>query len=785
MARRRRARTFIAGLFGLVLVAVVGVALVLSATLPSRTGTVRLPGLRARADVAFDRWGIPYITAADDRDAAEALGYVQAGDRMVQMDLMRRAAAGELSELIGPTGLPLDETARILGTRHAAEIALRGASPRTRDLLEAYSRGVNAYLAARGRFAAPEYLALGPPRPWAPIDSLLWAETMGLALSDNLDLELERLALSPHLSRDAILALWPTGHPAPADQASLLASPALAELARATAKALPRFPSPYTLPDTASNEWAVDGRHTASGAPLLAGDPHLSYGVPCLWYLARITTPDGSMAGATAPGTPYVVIGHNRRIAWTFTTTGADTEDLFVEKTVDADHYASPGGPLAFGHRVERIHVRGRPDVVIDVRSTRHGPVISDLGRLFGIATPEAGMVIAADIASLAPDNTAADGLDRLDHAGSADEAVGLAPVLSSPVQNLLIADSKTIALATTGRVPIRKSGDGSMAVPGWDGVHDWTGFAAGADLPQLVAPASGVLVNANEPVIGTPSRVFMGRDNYAAWRSQRIQTLLDRPDHRFVPDDFVAMQGDVSSAYVRSLLPVFRAVRPSDATARAAIGLLAHWDGSMDADSPQPLIVEAWLSEIRQALAHAAHDDDGIGIAPFTFVHDALTSTGPGSICAGDCGPMLAATLSQGLARLTPLYGNDPGIWRWGNAHHAVFTNPLWNSIPVLSGLVKAAPSVGGDGSTVDAQGVAAGKPGFDSVHGAAFRGVYDLSDLDRSRFVIATGQSGNPLSGHLLDFVPIWKRVATVTIPAQPDQTAQHMVFETPVAP
>ncbi len=284
-------------------------------TLPAGDARLRAEGLHSTVDIAFDRFGIPHIHASNDEDAAEALGFVHARDRMMQMDLMRRAAAGELSELIGPAGVRFDETARVLGTRLAAQNSLTSISDRTRALLAAYSRGVNAFIAERGRFASPEYLLLGAPRDWTPVDSLLWAETMGLALSNNMYVELARLGLSDRLSADAILSLWPSLKAAPADEASLALPLADQALARATLQVLPRFPETFTLPSDASNEWAIDGRHTITGFPLLAGDPHLSYGLPCLWYLARLDTPSGSMAGATAPGTPFIVLGRNRAIA--------------------------------------------------------------------------------------------------------------------------------------------------------------------------------------------------------------------------------------------------------------------------------------------------------------------------------------------------------------------------------------------------------------------------------------------------------------------------------------
>lgn len=751
-------------------------AVAIERTLPLNDGELKLLGLHRPVDIRFDRLGIPRIRAADDFDAAEALGFVHARDRMMQMDLMRRAASGDLSELIGPVTLEHDEAARILGTRVAAKQSLASLSERTRALLDAYSRGVNAFIAERGRFAAPEYLLLGAPRRWAPIDCVLWAETMGLALSGNLDLELGRLALSGHLSREGILALWPTSTALPANQASLPVSFLVASLASATRAALPHFPAPFSLPDHASNEWAVDGRHSATGAPLLAGDPHLSYGLPCLWYLARIDTPDSTMAGATAPGTPFMVIGRNRHIAWTFTTAAADTEDLFVEHAIDASHYAGPAGPLAFTDRLERIRVRGHADIVLPVRETRHGPVLSDLPGRFGLQTHGPDM-IAAQIASLAPDNRAADGLDALDHAADLNEAGRSAAMLTAPVQNLMIADRTKIGLFTTGRVPLRRSGDGAIASDGADGRHDWTGYASGTMLPHIVAPESGVLVNANEPVLGSGPAVFMGRDSFGDWRSRRIHQLLDVPEHRFTVADFARMQGDVRSAYVERLLPVLSATVAADDLSASAKRLLIGWDGTMAADRPQPLILSAWLASIGSELDRQAGDASGFAIAPMSYVLQVLTGNDSG--CAGSCRALLSRTLSRSMADLAKRYGHDLGAWRWGDAHQVVFANPLWSRIPLLGRADRLTLSLGGDASTVDAQGFVVGRPSFESVHGAAYRGVYDLADLDRSRFVIATGQSGNPFSAHLLDFARRWQQIGTATIGPEAGPGGSHLAL------
>ncbi len=385
--------------------------------------------------------------------------------------------------------------------------------------------------------------------------------------------------------------------------------------------------------------------------------------------------------------------------------------------------------------------------------------MISDLPAAFDIPAPKNGTVIAAEIASLLPGNQAAFGIDLVEHALTVAEAGRAAPMLTAPVQNLLVADRSGIGLFTTGRVPIRRSGDGRLPAPGWDGSHDWVGFASGADLPIVTAPSSGILVNANEPVIGTGSTVLLSRDSFADWRSRRIRQMLASP-RRFAIDDFTALQGDVTSAYVTDLLPVLRTTPPADNLSKAALQLLSGWDGTMAADRPQPLIAEAWLTAVTRRLAQNAGDANLLAIAPLAYTAHALIKGGQ----IRD--QLLSTTLASAVATLTAAYGSDPSAWRWGNAHQATFENPIWRNIPILRRFLAASLAVGGDASTVDAQGSASPGPTFPSIHGASFRGVYDLANLDQSRFVIATGQSDNPFSPHLLDLAARWQHDQTITI-------------------
>ena len=739
-------------IFLLALAAVVGV---LWLTLPPSRTHIPIVGVSAPVYITFDQDGIPRIHAASDEDAAVALGFVHARDRMFQMALTRRIASGRLSELLGRRALEFDELMRTLGL-HTAALADYSESPDAlKKLAEAYSRGVNAWIDARGRFAAPEFVFIGRPERWQPADCLLWAKLMGLSLSSNYRVELARLALVDKLPLDRVYQLWPTPKAEVRRPDARAARPRYADAARWLLKALPTFPEPFTEPATASNEWAVDGQHTATGAPLLAGDPHLAFRFPATWYLVRIDTPQDVLAGATSPGVPLLVLGHNSRIAWTFTTTGADVQDVFDETPLDPTHYQSPSGPLPFGSRQERIQVHGGPDVTITVRATRHGPVISDLPLLRSL-TPKGSPVLAVEMANLAVHDTAAMGLYALNRSATVDDAGHAAAAISSPVQNLLVADRQRIALYVTGRVPIRRSGDGSFPVPGAQEMYDWIGFASGDQLPHYVAPRSGRLVNANEPIAPPDYGLFLGRDWFGGWRAQRIRQMLDQSGHLTV-QNFTTMQVDVMSTYAQQLLPVLRRVPPSPGLVADAVELLQNWGGAMTMNSPEPLIFNAWLRRFyAKVMARAGVPLDTEAAPMMEFVAWVLSPEGK-SWCGNDCDRLVADTLKEAVEAMAERQGGNARQWRWGSEHQVVFADQALEGIPVLGTLAERQIDSPGDDSTVNRGGTPINS--FKSVHGASFRGVYDLADLEQSRFIVAPGQSGNPFSRNAWNLLRRWR--------------------------
>lgn len=780
MQRRpgRLRRFFRRGLIAAALILILaglGAAGLLWASLPPRAGRIGLPGLSAPVEVVEDSHGIPRITARTEADAARALGWLHARDRLFQMELMRRNASGRLAEIAGPAALRLDRFHRTLGLRQRAEADYEALPPDTRAVLEAYAEGVNAWIGARGRLAAPEFLALGVPEPWQPAHSLLWAKTMGLWLSNNWRTELDRARLAALLPPARLAELWPAddspGRPDGAAERQAALEPELLEPGRMArlAAALPRFPEDAPLPNVASNAWALAPARSASGGALLASDPHLGFQAPILWYLARIELPGGRfLAGATAPGVPFMVIGRNESLAWGFTTTHSDTQDLFVERLSGAEGYETPDGPRPFTVREERIAIRGQEEQVLRVRETRHGPVISDLE-----GSPADGTVLAVQMANLEPGDSAAAGLLALNRAGDLATARAAAARITAPPQNLMVAEAAGgIAMYLTGRTPLRRAGDGSLPAPGWDGSHDWAGFLPFDALPHAERPAGGALVNANNRVQPEGAEPYLGRDWHGDWRFRRIHGLLAQRG-RHTPQDQAAIQQDATSLFAREVLPVLLALPRPGGPAGVARDLLLGWEGEMAVDRPQPLIFNAWWKlAARMALAHGGVPEGGW---PPTaeFLRFVLHPDGRGAhwcrpaaeagaprpapefAPGGACAALAAAALTEAVEALVARFGPDPAAWRWGDAHEVRFEHPLLRFLPGLGGWTAIALPTPGDGETVNRGGM---DGGFRHVHGPGLRAVFDLATPDGAWAVIATGQSGHPLSRHWGDQAPLW---------------------------
>lgn len=703
----------------------------LSTSLPQTEGEIAFNGLTAPVKIVRDDRGVPHIFAADQLDAAFALGFVHAQDRLWEMDYMRHIGAGRLAEIVGRKGLRLDRFMRTLGIYRLAEAQYKTLSLPVRRTLDAYARGVNAWIENRRDSLPIEFVFLGhTPEPWKPADSLVWAKIMGLKLSGNFSDELLRAKLAGILNTKQIRQLWPV----------------------ASANGM------------ASNAWAVAGKRTLSGKPLLANDPHLGFSVPVPWYLVDIKSPGFTAAGATVPGLPFVILGHNKNIAWGMTSTQSDLQDLFIERPDpnDPSRYLTPEGSEPFKTRREVIKIDGGGEEVINIRETRHGPIISDIAGL-GLKK----QIIALSATFLKPGDKTPEAFLKLNRAENWAEFLDAMKDFQAPQENFVYADKAgNIGFIAPGRVPIRKSGRGWMPQPGWTGEADWTGYIPFDALPRVFNPPSGQTITANNKIIPPGYPYFITDDWAPGYRARRIKNLLDGGPQSLKTS--ATIQNDTMSLMVRELKPLMLKGMAGESGNEEVLGQLRAWDGKMDRKRPEPLIFAAWVRE----LGRAVYADELKNLFPRYWDYRAIFLISVlsketqwcddiGTAKKESCASRLALALNKALKDLADRFGSNREKWTWGAAHQARFRHPLFSSVKMLGSLTGLKIAADGGQFTINRGAGHLANPvnPFEDIHGPGFRAIYDLSDLGRSRFIIATGQSGNPLSPHYKDMLKEWR--------------------------
>ena len=510
-------------------------------SLPQVNGKVTVAGLSGAVEIVRDRNGIPYIYGKTDHDAFFALGYVHAQDRLWQMELQRRIGAGRLSEVLGDATIETDQFLRTLGVYRAAEASWPALAPEAQSALQAYADGVNTFL-AEGHPLPPEFVILGfKPEPWQPADSLVWAKMMSWNLGDTYGDDLLRGQMTAALGPERAAQLMP-GYPA--GTPIILPPDAMAaELLRVDN--VLRETLGLGDKSNGSNNWVVNGARTASGKPLLANDPHLGAQIPAIWYLAGIQGDKVHAVGATLPGLPAVVIGHNDEIAWGVTNLGPDVQDLYIERVNPANpgQYEVNGQWTDLQVVPEEIKVKGE-EKPIDwaARATRHGPLISDV-------TDERGHALALRWPALDPGDTTMNAFLAINYARNWDDFTAAMRDYIGPSQNFVFADrAGNIGYFGPGRIPVRAKGDGTTPVPGWTDEYAWTGWIPFEQLPHAYNPADGYVVTANNKVVPDDYPYFITTDWAPPYRAKRIVELLTAKNG-LTPDDYARIQGDQASA--------------------------------------------------------------------------------------------------------------------------------------------------------------------------------------------------------------------------------------------
>lgn len=742
------------------------------ATLPQLEGAAALPGLKAEVSVDRDQWGVPTVTAASMEDLLVAQGYVCAQDRLWQMDFIRRIAGGELSEVLGEVALRNDRENRTYGFRQAAEASLAVMDPESKGHLEAYARGVNAYIEQRrGRFPI-EFQVLGyEPRPWGPVDTLLVHAYMYDVLSTTWEWELNRARVEakvgPERARQMFLVDSELDHIiVGADGAPGDAQPPRGKSTMDVPRNLPAAP-PQPAGFLAewrqeveavlgSNNWVVSGKRTYSGKPILANDTHLPLQIPDTWYMIHLKAPGYNAKGFALPGTPLVVIGHNERIAWGFTNNGADVQDLYAI-TFSPDkpgEYRANGAWVASEIRKEVIRVKDHPDVTHEVTVTRHGPIVHREG-LTGYAVRWT---------ALEPGGLGA-GYSLLGRAQNWEEFLALMRGVSGPAQNAVYADvDGNIGMVVAARVPIRKKGSGAVPMPGDSDEFAWSGYIPFDQLPKTFNPPDGIIATANARVVGPGYRPHLTDRWYSPYRTDRIYKLLESRD-ALRPQDCIAIQTDTYSLPHKTLGErLFLAIKkhpPKDERVRNLMELYPQWDGLTHQGNWLMGLVEYTRRQLPEMILrpHLGEDFERYQWSRGQLFFDWLLRERPPEWLPAefpDYDALLVAAAERAAQRLeTDARGADvpqpeqARQWHWGRFMRLRILHPLARSGFLSRQVSITGVEQGGTGYSIKQTGRSIGP---------AMRFVADLDNWDNSLMNISVGQSGQFLSRNYRDQFVVW---------------------------
>lgn len=786
-----------------VLILVIGLGFLwLSRSLAPDSGAMSVAGLGAEATITRDRHGVPHIVAKTRADAATALGFAHAQDRLWQMEVSRMAGQGRLSELFGKATVKTDIWLRTMGIYEAAEASLSVMDPETMAMLEGYARGINAWIERNPQaFSSrlpPEYVILGvKPEPWKPADTLAAIKMMSVSLAANLGDETIRLGLArlgfSETEMNEILPYLPDDTVPPLPDLRSLFDLETGPLGKPVTTAAAAFTEiDQVLGTGASNNWVVSGSRTESGLPVLANDPHLNLMAPSIWYLAHVEVTEEfgeprRLIGASLPGTPFVLLGRSNEAAWGFTNTGTDVQDVFVERVNpdNPDEYLTPTGWTRFSTKEETIRVKGGDSVTFTRRWTRHGPVFPEGYRDFDRMLPD-NTVTALQWMALAHDDTTANAGPRLYTVRSVADFRRAMEPFTTPMQSMVVADATgDIGLIAPGRVPVRDPANAIMGrapSPGWNAVYDWRGTVLYAELPQETNPEEGYIATANTRIVGPDYPHFLTFDWDEPYRQSRIDDLLIGESTPHSPASSRQFQADILSGPLADLKPKMLALldgseRGTDE--QAALSLLEGWDGTMSRDDGAPLVMVAWLRHFMKRVYQDDLDfifDDWFelrGAVLMRLVDGKTTRNWCDDIkteAEETCARQAAAALGDAVGDLKTRYGANIGDWRWGVAHKAKGEHRPFGQVGVLKRFFNVEIESGGGPFTLDRgkTDLKADADPYANTHAASYRGIFDLSNLDASTYIQTTGQSGNVFSAHYNDFAKAWADVRGIVIPA-----------------
>lgn len=775
------------GVFVLLIVAVIALLMVTRRPFPQTSGTLNVPGLQEEVHVYRDEMGIPHIYANNLEDLFFAQGYVHAQDRFWQMEWWRHIGQGRLSEIAGESTLDNDKFIRTMGWNRMAENTLayyRDEQPEYYKALEAYADGVNTYVGDKepGEISVNYTIlqAVNEPweiEPWTPLNTVSWGVVMSFDLANDINRELGYAEMIEQFGEEMTAELRP---PYPYDTRPVIA---------ATDQLVSQF-SQNNVPDgwdtavdwqnvntnligqapevlggeffVGSNNWVISGQHTATGMPLLANDPHLGIQLPAIWYEVGLHAPDYDVVGFSFAGVPGVIIGHNDNIAWGVTNTAADVQDLYIER-IEGDQYEFMGAMHDLEIIEEVIKVNGGEDVVLPVRITRHGPIISDV-------LEDTDEVLSVRWAAQEPSRVL-QSVFLLNQAANYDDYREALRFWDIPSQNVIYADKEgNIAYQMPGLTPIRKNGLGIYPSPGWTGEYEWEGWIPYEELPALLNPDPGYIVTANHAIVDLDYPHYITRDWADGDRGGRIVEMIDNiiaSGRKITAEDIAKIQFDSHSMLAETYVPLLANLQTEDQRVQSAINILRSWDGQERRSSNEGVIFEIFILELYNSLFADEVGDENIGnVRNNILLH--LVAADPTSHWWDNVNTPETETQDEILLEaltnaLLWLDDNVPGSinsWRWGDLHTATFvSDPVGQSgIADVEALVNRGPfPADGGRSLVNANSWSASNPAEVTGH-PSMRMIVDMSDFDASQSVLPTGQSGHPGHPHYDDGIPLW---------------------------
>lgn len=786
-------------LLGLIVAA--AIYMIILRSVPADSGLVKVEGLEEEVRVVFDLEGIPHIEAHSQLASARVLGIVHARERLWQMELQRMAGQGRLSEIFGKATVKSDVFLRTLNMKETARRSFENLKPETRAMLEAYAAGVNAHMARKTRAfessLPPEFLIFGhTPEPWQAWHSGLVIKLMALTLDQNMGYEIQRLALAARgftpREIDDVVPYGPRENP-----------PALPDLRDlygfdtggkqsvnfekhdgSILATEPEFMWPTGR--TASNNWVISGSKTTSGKPILANDPHLDFTAPSTFYLAHLSfNKDGEqrhVIGGSLPGTPFILAGRNDRVAWGLTTTGLDAQDLFIEQINpdDPSSYRTEYGWKSFTETEEVVLVADENPHVFTRRETRHGPVLPDNYRKLKKILPEDHVAALKWVAHSSDDKTL-DAILDVSLADSTDDFIKAARAIVSPMQSMVVGDVEgNIALLAPGRAPQRHEENlvrGRAPVPGWEPKYEWQGYIPYPELPRISNPANGALATANANFLpGSYSR-HITHDWAEHFRQERVEKLVIGANKKHdVALSREIMADTYSSAMVRLRDIGFQTMTTSGGSGNELLATLQAWNGRMDADRPEPLIMLAWFRHLHRAILadELGEQYEYFERGKLTVLLRLLETSGVRNWCNRintaaneECSDVLRDALDEAIKELSGLYGKNWRDWKYGTAHVAYGAHQPFSNVGALAWLFNIElPSAGGPYTLMRGQTDFSKLHPYRSRSGSAYRAIYDLADLDSSIFIQSTGQSGHFLSRFYRNFSKRWAKAEFVTM-------------------